>query len=61
MRYRTVRVPAVCCVLCGWREAVSRGHDGSGLFQAERAEKEKMKRVVLDFHERQEEEDYQGE
>ena len=32
-----------------------------GLLQAERAEKERMKRVVLDIHERQEEEDYQGE
>ncbi len=30
------------------------------VFQAERAEKEKMKKVVLGFHERQEEEDYQG-
>lgn len=29
--------------------------------QAERAEKERLKRVVLDIHERQEEEDYQGE
>jgi hypothetical protein len=27
----------------------------------ERTEKERIKRVVLDFHERQEEEDYQGE
>lgn len=30
------------------------------IFQAERAEKEKMKQVVLGIHERQEEEDYQG-
>lgn len=28
--------------------------------QAEKAEKEKMKQVVLGIHERQEEEDYQG-
>lgn len=28
--------------------------------QAERAEKEQMKQVVLGIHERQEEEDYQG-
>ncbi len=28
--------------------------------EAEKMEKEKMKRVVLDIHERQEEEDYQG-
>jgi hypothetical protein len=30
------------------------------IFQAEKAEKEKMKQVVLGIHERQEEEDYQG-
>ncbi len=30
------------------------------VIQAERVEKERMKRVVLDIHERQEEEDYQG-
>ena len=29
-------------------------------FQAEKMEKERMKRMVLDIHERQEEEDYQG-
>ena len=28
--------------------------------EQERAEKEKMKRMVLDIHDRQEEEDYQG-
>lgn len=28
--------------------------------QLEKAEKERMKRVVLNIHERQEEEDYQG-